>query len=84
MTNDLYELNLEEISVVSGGMKWTPVENSDVIDARGGQYQGVRLHRDTGRSRRRQQHHPIVRRLRPSRRSAFAACEQAAGCSRGA
>ncbi len=38
MTNDLYELNLEEISVVSGGMKWTPVENSDVIDARGGQF----------------------------------------------
>ena len=38
MTADLYELNLEEISVVSGGMKWTPVENSDVIDARGGQF----------------------------------------------
>jgi hypothetical protein len=38
VTNDLYELNLEEISVVSGGMKWTPVENSDVIDARGGQF----------------------------------------------
>ena len=37
MTNDLYELNFEEISAVAGGMKYDPnYASKDVIDARGG------------------------------------------------
>ncbi len=31
------ELELGELDAVSGGMKWIPVKNDDVIDARGGQ-----------------------------------------------
>ena len=31
------ELEPGELDAVSGGMKWTPVKNDDVIDARGGQ-----------------------------------------------
>jgi len=31
------ELELCELDAASGGMKWTPVKNDDVIDARGGQ-----------------------------------------------
>ena len=31
------ELNIGELAAVSGGMKWTPVDNKDVVDARGGQ-----------------------------------------------
>jgi len=38
MSNDKRSLTAAELDIVSGGMKWTPVENSDVIDARGGQF----------------------------------------------
>ena len=38
MDNGIRELNLDEISIVSGGMKWDRNHVSkDVIDARGGQ-----------------------------------------------
>lgn len=32
------ELDTTALDAVSGGMKWTPVKNPDVIDARGGQF----------------------------------------------
>lgn len=38
MTGNIRELQTGEIETVSGGMKWSPVENPDVIDARGGQF----------------------------------------------
>ncbi len=37
MNTDIRELETTELDAVSGGMKWTPVKNDDVIDARGGQ-----------------------------------------------
>ena len=37
MNTEICELNTTELDAVSGGMKWTPVKNDDVIDARGGQ-----------------------------------------------
>jgi hypothetical protein len=37
MNTNTSELNASELDAVSGGMKWTPVRNDDVIDARGGQ-----------------------------------------------
>ena len=37
MHTDIRELDSTELDAVSGGMKWTPVKNDDVIDARGGQ-----------------------------------------------
>jgi hypothetical protein len=38
MKNEIRELKLDRLDQVSGGMKWTPVKNDDVIDARGGQW----------------------------------------------
>jgi hypothetical protein len=38
MASNVRELKSGEIEMVSGGMKWTPVDNPDVIDARGGQF----------------------------------------------
>ena len=38
MTSNVRELKPGEIEAVSGGMKWSPVDNPDVIDARGGQF----------------------------------------------
>jgi bacteriocin-like protein len=35
---EVKELGDKELSSVTGGLKWTPTENSDVIDARGGQF----------------------------------------------
>jgi hypothetical protein len=43
MDNSIRKLDIEEINVVSGGMKWTPVNNPDVIDARGGQFTALGL-----------------------------------------
>lgn len=37
MLTQIRELDTTELDAVSGGMKWTPVKNDDVIDARGGQ-----------------------------------------------
>lgn len=37
MHTEICELDISELNAVTGGMKWTPVENKDVIDARGGQ-----------------------------------------------
>lgn len=37
MNRNTSELELCELDAVGGGMKWTPVRNDDVIDARGGQ-----------------------------------------------
>jgi hypothetical protein len=37
MHNEIRELDTTDLEAVSGGMKWTPVKNPDVIDARGGQ-----------------------------------------------
>jgi hypothetical protein len=37
MHTEIRELDTTELDAVSGGMKWTPVKNDDVIDARGGQ-----------------------------------------------
>jgi len=37
MHTETRELDTTELDAVSGGMKWTPVKNDDVIDARGGQ-----------------------------------------------
>ena len=37
MHNEIRELDSTALDAVSGGMKWTPVKNDDVIDARGGQ-----------------------------------------------
>ena len=37
MLTKIRELATTELDAVSGGMKWTPVKNDDVIDARGGQ-----------------------------------------------
>lgn len=39
MKTETHELELTELNAVSGGMKWSPVKNDDVIDARGGQVQ---------------------------------------------
>ncbi len=36
-TASLRPLTDDELDVVSGGLKWHPVDNPDVIDARGGQ-----------------------------------------------
>jgi hypothetical protein len=38
MNTEIRELETTELDAVSGGMKWTPVKNDDVIDARGGQF----------------------------------------------
>jgi hypothetical protein len=38
MNVEFHELNADRLDRVSGGMKWTPVKNDDVIDARGGQF----------------------------------------------
>lgn len=38
MTGNIRELQTGEIETVSGGMKWSAVDNPDVIDARGGQF----------------------------------------------
>lgn len=43
MDNSIRKLDIEEINVVSGGMKWTRVNNPDVIDARGGQFTALGL-----------------------------------------
>jgi len=37
MNTEICELDTTELDAVSGGMKWSPVKNDDVIDARGGQ-----------------------------------------------
>jgi hypothetical protein len=38
MSNQVCEVNMDELDAVSGGMKWQPgTKNDDVIDARGGQ-----------------------------------------------
>lgn len=37
MNTEIRELDSTDLEAVSGGMKWTPVKNDDVIDARGGQ-----------------------------------------------
>jgi hypothetical protein len=37
MNTNTSELDTTELEAVSGGMKWSPVKNDDVIDARGGQ-----------------------------------------------
>jgi hypothetical protein len=37
MHTEIRELDTTELDAVSGGMKWSPVKNDDVIDARGGQ-----------------------------------------------
>jgi hypothetical protein len=37
MNSNSSELGISELDAASGGMKWTPVKNDDVIDARGGQ-----------------------------------------------
>ena len=38
LNSEIRELNINELDVVSGGMKWTAnTKNDDVIDARGGQ-----------------------------------------------
>ncbi|MBR0752825.1 hypothetical protein JQ604_11575 [Bradyrhizobium jicamae] len=37
MKKDIRELKLDRLDQVNGGLKWTPVKNDDVIDARGGQ-----------------------------------------------
>ena len=37
MKTNSYELNTAELNAVSGGLKWSPTSNPDVIDARGGQ-----------------------------------------------
>ena len=37
MHTEIRELDSTELDAVSAGMKWTPVKNDDVIDARGGQ-----------------------------------------------
>jgi len=44
------ELDMSELEAVSGGMKWTPVANPDVIDARGGSFSlfGYRVTFDVG------------------------------------
>jgi hypothetical protein len=44
MNNGFRELSLEEISTVSGGMKWDRNHvSNDVIDARGGQFTALGL-----------------------------------------
>jgi hypothetical protein len=37
MNTQASELDSSDLDAVSVGMKWTPVKNDDVIDARGGQ-----------------------------------------------
>lgn len=37
MNTEIRELDTTDLEAVSAGMKWTPVKNDDVIDARGGQ-----------------------------------------------
>src|SRR4051812_49412991 len=38
MNTEIRELDTTDLDAVSGGMKWSPVKNDDVIDARGGQF----------------------------------------------
>jgi hypothetical protein len=38
MHTEIRELDATALDAVCGGMKWTPVKNDDVIDARGGQF----------------------------------------------
>ena len=37
MHTEIREPDTTELDAASGGMKWSPVKNDDVIDARGGQ-----------------------------------------------
>jgi hypothetical protein len=38
METSFQTVPVERLEQVQGGLKWSPVENSDVIDARGGQF----------------------------------------------